>query len=631
MKQLLIVIVLLLANSAWAQKAKIAANYVKNAELLINNGNYAAAVGELQAAIATKDDYSTAYKLLGLVQLRQNNFDKAIEAYQKSFELNPKLSLCSYFECAEAYHKGGKHLEAVEYYELFKMGNVQDFSSDDPKSVEIYRKSVDACIRNSKFCMTQNFDAMVEKAVNLGPNINSPADEYMPGLSYDGELMVYTSRNLDENLFISKRKNNGNWTAGEAMKEINSDGNEGMGRLSPCGRTLYLTLCNRPEGNGGCDLYSMDLNGIGFENLRNLKGSLNDKSWDSQPGIDCSGSVMYFASNRPGGFGGTDIWVSRKQANGSWSNPENLGPTINTDQDEESPFIATDGVTLYFASAGLPGYGDADIFRTVLRDGAWTKPENMGRSINSPWREVGFTLNHDGSEAFFASSKPKDNYGGLDIYKVGIPLQTAPAKAIVLLSGTVYGEDGQALAAKIKINKSGQTIAQGQADANGKFFYCLPDDQLYSMVIDHNGYETYVNAERFKSSRTKPSVHVDVVLYKNYMYEELKTKTVAAGTTTVYFESGSTILKDDQVKRVKALLDQYPDKSLLNVKLVGFADEKGNQEMNQKLSKERADKLATIFIAAGVPQSQIFAIGKGIAQDEAVSLDQQRRVEIYIE
>jgi hypothetical protein len=143
-----------------------------------------------------------------------------------------------------------------------------------------------------------------------------------------------------------------------------------MAKITVCGRTVYFSACAWENVQGGCDVYEADFDteistfGV-VDEVRPTKG-INSKKWDSQPAISCDAKTMFFASNREGGQGGTDIWMSTLGTDGIWDPPTNLGPSINTAGDEEAPYIAPDGITLYFSSDGHPGFGEADIFRTIL-------------------------------------------------------------------------------------------------------------------------------------------------------------------------------------------------------------------------------------------------------------------------
>ncbi|MEK7253343.1 MAG: hypothetical protein AAB316_01250, partial [Bacteroidota bacterium] len=177
---------------------------------------------------------------------------------------------------------------------------------------------------------------------NLGNAINSGSDEYFPFLSNDGTTIFFTSRKnekADENLFISTRPS-GDWRIAEQVSHFNSGENEGMSSLVRDGRRMFFTACGRPEVLGTCDIWEADLLGSEVSEQKTAIGYLNSGAWESQATVSCDGSLLYFASNREGGQGGSDIWVSKRQPDGRWAEPENLGASVNTTGDEEAPFIS---------------------------------------------------------------------------------------------------------------------------------------------------------------------------------------------------------------------------------------------------------------------------------------------------
>ncbi len=184
---------------------------------------------------------------------------------------------------------------------------------------------------------------------------------------------------------------------------------------------------------------------------------LNSQKWDSQPAISCDGKTMYFTSTRKGNIGGSDLWISSLADDGLWDPPVNMGADINTKGDEEAPYIAPDGKTLYFSSNGWPGFGDSDIFRTVLQeDGSWSKPVNLGSTVNTPYREAGIVVSPDGGKAFYASSQD-GGLGGLDIYSIDINKDIAPEETNVMVDAYIYDAATKEPIenVRVKVGKSG--------------------------------------------------------------------------------------------------------------------------------------------------------------------------------
>ena len=284
---------------------------------------------------------------------------------------------------------------------------------------------------------------------NMGPNINSPIDEYLPTLTADGKMLIFTRYDrlaMAEDFYYSRYKD-GHWTRAVRMAEpLNSDENEGAGCISQDGRILYFTACGREDGAGRCDLYLSYRKAGGWSRPQNLGPAVNTSGWESQPCHSIDGQTLYFVSDRSGGYGGMDIWRSTL-VEGRWSKPVNMGPGINTAGDEKSPFISFDNQTLYFSSNGRVGMGGLDLYmcrRTGDTD--WSEPQILGYPINTRGDESSLIVSPDGRTAIFSS----DNYGGqgqLDLYTFALPEQ-------VQSEPVVYKEEITELAPELKVGES---------------------------------------------------------------------------------------------------------------------------------------------------------------------------------
>lgn len=260
---------------------------------------------------------------------------------------------------------------------------------------------------------------------NLGAGVNSPDDEYLPTLTADGQTLIFTRYNrpaMAEDFFASRQKE-GVWGKAVRMAQpLNSDENEGAGCISQDGRILYFTACGRKDGVGRCDLYISYRKEGGWSQPQNLGPAVNTGGWESQPCLSIDGQTLYFVSDRKDGLGGMDIWRSTL-VEGQWSKPENMGPGINTKGDEKSPFVSFDDQTLYFSSNGRVGMGGMDLFMCRRTgDSTWSEPQNLGYPINTRGDESSLIVSPDGSTAIFSSDK-FGGQGGLDLYRFALPEQ----------------------------------------------------------------------------------------------------------------------------------------------------------------------------------------------------------------
>lgn len=258
---------------------------------------------------------------------------------------------------------------------------------------------------------------------NMGPNVNSADDEYLPTLTADGYNLIFTRyqrQHMAEDFYYSYMKD-GQWTKARQMsRPLNSEENEGAGCISQDGRILYFTACGRKDGMGRCDLYISYRKEGGWSRPQNLGPVINTGGWESQPCLSIDGQTLYFVSDRKDGYGGMDIWRSTL-VEGQWSKPVNMGPGINTKGNEKSPFISFDDQTLYFSSDGHIGMGGADLFMCRRTgDTTWSEPQNLGYPINTKGDESSLIVSPDGSTAIFSSDK-FGGQGGLDLYSFALP------------------------------------------------------------------------------------------------------------------------------------------------------------------------------------------------------------------
>ena len=610
---------------------------MQEAELAINQMRYKVARGALTQALKQKKDYPIAYRMLGLVNTKLRRHQEAIECYEKLFKLQGGLSKAAYYECGESYMKVYDYEKALSFFYIYKNAENQDYKSDEQTAMIAYDMYVDRNISSCKYARTQDVKAYYEPAENLGKSINTPADEYLPAVTADNQWLVFTSNLFNENILVSKQKTNGDWADSRSIgNAINTPFNEAMAKITVCGRKVYFSACAWENVKGGCDVYEADFDpesefGI-IDEVRPSDG-INSEKWDSQPAISCDAKMMFFASNRKGGQGGTDIWMSTLGDDGLWDPPTNLGPGINTPGDEEAPYIALDGITLYFSSDGHPGFGEADIFRSVKKDdGTWSTPKNLGLSINTPFREAGITISPDGGDAYFASACDS-GYGGLDIYKIGLYREIAPELNNVMVDACIYDASTKEPieGVEVKIGKARGEKQIIKTDESGRFFACMPNDASYSYILRKEGYQMFVGADYFKSEKDEPTKNLEIFMIPDVTVAEKKgpPKRRIRKNLSVYYDSGKYELSELQKEQIERMVNQFEDKSKLTLKITGFADDVGNVDFNKALSAERAKLVAAYIYSLGIDETQINYSGGGVIEGN-IAKHQKRCVEIII-
>lgn len=475
----------------------------------------------------------------------------------------------------------------------------------------------------------------ISEVQNLGLPINTEADEYFPYLSNDQRVLFFTTRKnpfSDEDIFQSSYLRN-QWSKPKATQSLNTPTHEGMPSLVRSGRRLFYTACLRSGLEGPCDLWEARVEGRKVAEPAPLSGEINSMFWDAQASISCDGNTLYFASNRPGGFGGSDIWVSRRQTNGQWGAPENMGSDINTSGDEEAPFITNDGRILYFSSTGHPGLGDQDIFCSRLQaSGRWGKPLNLGAPVNSAARELGFFLASDGRTGYFASDR-SGGQGGMDIYRFQLP-QQLHAQPITLVEGQVLDSLTQ------KPLKVAVFVAGGQAfrtDEEGRFFCCLPANELFTFTIFEDDYELY------HESLTVPEWNNEVLFSLPVLLQPKNLPTTPEGSSlelqspgitlkkTVFFDLNKDELSPSARHHLDSLvvqLQQHGGSS--EIEIVGFTDDRGSDQYNLDLSERRARRVAVYLKEQGIWVDRVYLQNHGAIRDANIRDSEKRKVEIVV-
>ena len=356
---------------------------------------YDQAIALLQRAVDIDPNYVEAYLLLGQQHLRLEQYDRAEEAFQNALDLKPK---------SRRWLDEGQQGLATARWRRHAVENPVPF-----------------------------------RPINLGPNINTEYDEYLPALTSDYRTLMFTRRvprrdgtprtlDLQEDFYESHYDTMElGWGPASRMPEpLNSDDNEGAQTLSHDGRVVLFTACGRSGEPTGCDIYMSVRHAGRWGTPRNLGRPVNTVYWESFPSLSIDGYTLYFASNRSGGYGGTDIWYCTLEE-GRWSEARNLGPEINTPGNETAPYIHFDDQTLYFASDGHPGMGGLDLFRAKrTSDSTWGHVENLGYPINTPADENNLIVAPDGRTAIFSSDRYGDGYGRQDLYSFVMPAPVRP-------------------------------------------------------------------------------------------------------------------------------------------------------------------------------------------------------------
>jgi len=440
---------------------------------------------------------------------------------------------------------------------------------------------------------------------NLGDHINTPFYENRGWLDASGQQLFFTRRGVnDEDIYVSNKKSDGTFDLSEPVSlEINTASNEGGSSVSGNGKLLFFTACDRADSRGSCDIYVSEKMANGrFGTPQNLDPIINSPWWESQPSISSDGKTMYFLSNRPGGYGGWDIWKSVHLPSG-WSIPENLGPTINTRYDEASPFAHPDGRTLYFASAGHPGFGAKDVFVSHLTDSGWNKPMNLGSPINNAMDQSGIWISTDGKSGIITSDDAP-NFGKTDLFSFDVPEPFRPWPTQWNRFKFIDAQTQAPISVLLNINEpiSRTNYFNGFTKPNGGAeIICVPSEKTFSIHAEAPGYLFF--SGQFAPTQSEMTVALEPLQVGKMV-----------SLTNIFFESNSDSIlpaSDSEIVVLARFLKSNPQ---LRVEIQGHTDAIGKKDANQKLSEKRAKALFLKLRLLEVPFNQIEFKGYGDAQ-----------------
>ncbi|MES2110349.1 MAG: OmpA family protein [Bacteroidota bacterium] len=592
---------------------RAAIKYFATANTNLDDHMYDEAVDNLQKAIAEDDKFIEAHAVLGDVYKSMRNYKGAVEQFQKVINLNPDFSRAVYLRIGELEINMGQYSIAqghLEKYLTFPNLVAKD-SYNAQKLVEDCKFSIQAIAHPVPF-----------KPVNLGPEINTAADEYLPVATADEATLIFTRKINNNEDFYKSNKQNDKWeTAVYLSDQINTPQyNEGAESISQDGKYLFFTGCNRPDGLGRCDIYIAQKKGDDWSKPFDLSPPINTTGWESQPSISADGKTLYFVSNRKGGYGGYDIWKSHLTDKG-WGEPENMGPNINTMYDEQSPFIHADDSTFYFCSNGWPGLGGKDLFVSRLgKDGKWQKPENLGYPINSSGDENGLTLTATGAYAFFSSNN-LNGFGGYDIYTFEMPQSIRP-QLVTYVKGIVQDAKTKVpLEAAVEIIdlQRKESVYQDYSDATlGDFLATLTSGKNYGLNISKSGYLFYSANFSLVGHEPKNPFNISVLLEPI----EIGNKVIL---NNIFFDTNKFDLKPESLTELQQLVDFLTLNPTLHIEISGHTDDVGSDVSNQALSENRAKAVYQYLIGNKIPADRLVYKGYGKTQPIAPNTTDEGR------
>jgi outer membrane protein OmpA-like peptidoglycan-associated protein/tetratricopeptide (TPR) repeat protein len=569
------------------------------------DGKYKDAIESMQEAISRDAKYIDAYLSLAGVYGQIKNHTQSVATYEKAFLLDSNYT--SDYRLPYSINLAGmgefeKALNTINA--LLARTNI----SPNTKKAALYRQKTYQFAMD--YAREQSIKNYVFQPTNLGEGVNTSESEYFPSLPIDGKELIFTRRinNYNEDFFLSEGINNGWEKARRLNGSINTDQNEGAQMISQDGQWLVFTGCNRPNGAGSCDIFISYLTPQGWSEAINMGNKINTEEWESQPCLSADKRDIYFASRRPGGFGGADIYVSHLQPNGKWSDAENLGPDINTSGDEQCPFIHADNQTLYFTSNVLPGYGDEDLF--VVRknsDGKWEKPKNLGYPINTIDREGTLFIAADGKTAYYASDRA-DGKGALDIYSFDLREDVRPLKTL-WVKGKVFDKKtsaGLPSAVELIDLNTKQEISKVQTDEKGNYLITLPVGKDYAFNVNRKGYLFY--SDNFSLTTKSPDS-----TEKNIPLQPIEVN-ASVVLKNIFFDFNKYEVKPTSQVELDKVVQLLSDNPTVKIQIAGHTDNIGTNVDNLKLSENRAKAVIAYLAGKGIDPKRLSFKGYGASQ-----------------
>lgn len=574
-----------------------------------------------------------------------NSIDKkdALYYFKKAQEYGDMDEDLNYY-LGRAFHFNNQFDSAQYYYMMYREEVVAEEGEEDER-VPIMDKHIESSIIGSILIQ----DSIELDIVNIGAVVNSEYPDYVPVLPGDESFMMFTSRREDnqnkdkdadgqyfEDIFITNKMEDGSWGPPENLGEnINTWQHDACIGLSFDGKQLFIYK----SVNGG-DIYMSEFKGSQWQRPERVQGEVNSRYWESSATLTADGKYLYYTSDRPGGYGGSDIYRAEKMLDGSWGNSINLGPQINTEFDEDAPHIHFDGKTLFFSSRGHETMGGFDIFSSIWEESAnsWTKATNVGYPINTADDDIYFALSADGARAFFSSYR-SDTYGEKDLYYLQRP-SNDPRK--YLLKVVLHSSDEQETNASFSLKMNGSIAEEQYGEAfNERHIFILEFDQKYELVTSVDGYipvtrevhveyrpDIFEQVLHLRLSREEKEVTVETVdpeeeIVKEDVAEITEEAESPAEVSEAIEEFSSIDLKIVQFEFDKANLNDEAQEFLdrlsvyLNsttgrkVKISGYTDAYGPAVYNKYLSEQRAKAAFDYLLTKNVSEDRMTYAGYG--------------------
>ncbi|MFT5617620.1 MAG: OOP family OmpA-OmpF porin [Arenicella sp.] len=593
------------------------------------------AITTLEKALKTDPNFAEAHQEMGMYYMVLRDIPKARGYFNKALELQPdaKNMMMSNIEIATFSLIEGDYEQANKLAKKY-------LSYNPPARFIRYTNKAKGIISTSDYAIEGMKNPVDFKPTPLSDSVNKFSHQFFPVLTADQKTMIFTALDEtlgDENMFECTRQEDGTWSSPKGILELNTKFNEGTCSISADGKTILFTSCegagNKRQIYGSCDLFISKKVGGVWSPPRNIGNAINTKYWESQPALSADGNIIFFASDRPGGKGGRDLWITKADEKGKWSRPINL-EAVNSRGNEFSPFIHASGQNLFFSSDGFGGFGRLDLFKSDKdKLNNWSKPENLGYPINNSGDQAALFITADGLKGYYSDGIMKDGRRVKDIINVfDIPKEIQIQTVSDVVKGIVYdNKTKEKIGAKIDLLDlaTEKVISSVTSDIkDGDYLITLAQGSEYALYVNKPGYLFKSLSFNYKEKKDAQSIEVDV-------YLDPIEKDSKVTLNNIFFASGSYDLEDKSQTELHKLIRFMQENSETKIEIGAHTDNVGTDASNNNLSQKRAQSVVDFLKESGIPKANIIAHGYGetqpiVSNDTDEGKAKNRRIEFKI-
>lgn len=638
--------------------AQADADAVKLADEMYGFGDKRDALDVYVQASVLNPKNARAFYMAGKCYQETIEKGKSVKFLEKAYKLNPTIAPDILYLIGKGYQYDAKFEKAIENFNSYKTSPSVSTAENKAELIKKADKHIQEC-ENGKIFYSQK---ATKELVNIGPVVNSEYAEYSPVVSADESMLIFTSRrqgttgnrkDVDneffEDIYVSKKTETGTWGRPENIgTTINTEFHEACNGISNDGKELYIFR----ETHGG-DIYKCVQTADGNWSKPERMEHINTKHEEASITFSGDGKMMIFSSDRPGGIGRLDLYYCTKDAKGDWSTPQNIGTTLNTQYDEDSPFLDSNATTLFFSSAGFNTMGGYDIFKSTFVDGKWTEPVNMGYPVNTTDDDIYYVESGDGVHGYYASVR-NDGSGEKDIYMITnakpkedtiaklvatkidsvvtdstveianavadgidkntsslVDTKTATTKEYqsITLKGRVFdAASGNPIEANVDIfDESGKKIKQVKTSPDGYYSVVLNEkkERHYKLVTQPSGF-----VKKSIISDLTPGYEATEVVRDFSMSKYVTGKKYIL--RNIYFDFNQATIKPESGPELKVLKEMLEASPNMKIEIGGHTDYVGTAEYNKILSQKRAQAVVDYLIhKCGISPDRIRAVGYG--------------------